>query len=204
MNATLRALTLATTGAATCLVAAAPADAQDLHSSRRLSPAGIARAHLGDAGTTYVSVIYGRPYERGRDNIFGTEESGALVPFDKRWRTGANEATEITLTGDVTAAGQPLPAGTYSLTTIPGPDTWTVHFNSTLGLNGTARRNPESGRFERVELDPTDVLVLSASVGTLDEKVDQFTIGFEPAEGGADMCLRWITTEVCVPLRVGG
>jgi hypothetical protein len=178
------------------------AEAQDLHPSRRPSPMGMARTHLADGGTTYVSVVYSRPYERGRDNIFGSEESGALVPYGERWRTGANEATEITLTGDVTAGGEPLPAGTYSLTTIPGPESWTVHFNSTLGLNGTARRNPESGRFEQVELGPTDVLVVTAPVGTLEEKVEQFTIAFEPAGGGADMCLRWITTEVCVPVRV--
>jgi hypothetical protein len=44
--------------------------------------------------------------------------------------------------------------------------------------------------------------VVTAPVGTLEEKVDQFTIAFDDAEGGADMCLRWITTEVCVALRV--
>ena len=188
--------------AAALLTIATLAQAQDLHPSRRASPTGVARIHLADGGTTYVSVVYGRPYQRGRDNIFGTAESGALVPFGQRWRTGANEATEITLTGDVTAAGEPLSAGTYSLTTIPGPESWTVHFNSVLGLNGTARRNPENGRFESVELDPSDVLVVTVPVTRLEETVDQFTIDFEPAGGGADMCLRWISTEVCVPLRV--
>ncbi len=57
---------------------------------------GLARTTLADDGT-YVSVGYGRPYERGRDNIFGSRESGALVPYGERWRTGANEATEITV-----------------------------------------------------------------------------------------------------------
>ena len=180
---------------------AAPAAPQDLHPSRRPSPMGMARTTVDG---TYVRVVYSRPYKRGRDNIFGTAESGALVPFGEVWRTGANEATEITLTGDLLVAGEPLAAGTYSLFTVPGPESWTVHFNSSLGLNGTARRNPETGSFEQIDVAATDVLVVSAAAGTLAEEVDQFTIAFAAAAGGADMCLRWITTEVCVPLRLPG
>ena len=100
--------------------------AQDLHPSRRPSPMGLARTHLGD---TYVKIHYSRPYERGRDNIFGTEESGALVPYGKVWRTGANEATEITITGPVMVAGQRLEAGTYSVFTVPGPTRWEIRFH---------------------------------------------------------------------------
>ena len=122
----------------------APAAAQDLHPSRRPSPMGMARINLGDA---YVSVTYSRPYKRGRDNIFGTKESGALVPFGQVWRTGANEATQITLTRDFEVAGKKLAAGTYSLFTTPGPEEWTIHFNSALGLWGTDRRL-EAGGFE--------------------------------------------------------
>ena len=77
----------------------------------------MARITLGDA---YVRVVYSRPYKRGRNNIFGTKESGAIVPYGERWRTGANEATEITVTKDVLVAGQKLAAGTYSLSTTPG------------------------------------------------------------------------------------
>ncbi len=203
MNTSIRLFALTAACAATIVMLAAPfAAAQDLHPSRRPSPMGLARTTLDDG--TYVSVTYSRPYERGRDNIFGSEESGALVPFGQVWRTGANEATQITLTGDLQVGGKALPAGTYSLFTVPGPESWTVHFNSALGLNGTARRNPETGQFEQVELGPTDVVVVSAPAGKLEEKVEQFTIAFDEAEGGADMCLRWITTEVCVPLRVVG
>ena len=177
---------------------AAPAQPQDLHPSRRPSPMGMARTTIDGA---YVRVVYSRPYKRGRDNIFGTAESEALVPFGEVWRTGANEATEITLTGDLNVAGHELAAGTYSLFTVPGPESWTVHFNATLGLSGTGRRNPETGDFEAVDLAATDALAVEAAVGTLDEEVDQFTIAFDEADGGADMCLNWITTSVCVPLR---
>jgi Protein of unknown function (DUF2911) len=180
------------------LTVAAVGTAQDLHPSRRPSPMGMARTTIDG---TYARVVYSRPYKRGRDNIFGTAESGALVPFGEIWRTGANEATEITLTGDLRVGDQILAAGTYSLFTTPGPASWTVRFNSALGLSGTMRPNPESGALEPADLDATEVLTYSAMVTPLAEEVDQFTIAFEPAANGADMCLRWILTEVCVPLR---
>ncbi|MEZ5331988.1 MAG: DUF2911 domain-containing protein [Thermoanaerobaculia bacterium] len=180
------------------LLVPAALSAQDLHPSRRPSPMGMARTHLGE---TYVRIVYSRPYQRGRDNIFGTEESGALVPFGKAWRTGANEATEITVTGDVGFgdAGT-LPAGTYSIYSIPGPERWSIHFNSALGLTGTVRED-EAG--ETVDAyDPADdVLVVEAAPTSLEETVDQFTISFEETEGGADMIWRWIDTEIRVPIH---
>ena len=171
--------------------------AQDLHPSRRPSPLGIARITLGDA---YVRVIYSRPYKRGRNNIFGTKESGALVPYGERWRTGANEATEITVTRDVLVGGKKLPAGTYSLSTTPGPQTWTLHFNSKLGLDGLGVF--ANNTFTPVDLAPTDVLAVSAPATQLpeDKEVDQLTFEFEKSGAGADLVLRWIRTEVRVPV----
>lgn len=172
-------------------------EAQDLHPSRRPSPVGIARTFVGD---TYVKVVYGSPYKRGRDNIFGTEDSGALVPYGKIWRTGANEATEITLTGDLLIGDQKLPAGTYSIFTVPGPEQWSVQFNSALGLSGTGRFDMETRKFEPADLPATEVLSLTAPVASLDEEVDQFTFAFDTSDTGTGLCLRWITTEVCVPI----
>ena len=175
--------------------------AQDLHPSRRPSPLGMARTHVGDA---YVRVIYSRPYLRGRDNIFGTKESEALVPFGEVWRTGANEAAEITVTEDVTIAGQPLAAGTYSLFTTPAADKWQIHFNSALGLSGTGYFR--DGKFTPADLPATNVLTVEAPVKALaeDDEVDQFTISFDDTEGGADMVFRWHRTEVRVPVAVAG
>jgi len=173
------------------------AAAQDLHPSRRPSPMSTARITLAD---TYVRIVYSRPYKRGRDNIFGTEESGALVPYDKIWRTGANEATEITATGDLSVGGQKLPAGTYSIFTTPGESTWKIHFNSALGLSGTGSFDPATRKFVAADLPSTDVLVLETDAGVLEEEVDQFTIALESSDEGAEMCLQWITTEVCVPI----
>jgi len=190
-----RRMILATLAAA--LVAPVGLTAQDLHPSRRPSPMGMARTTLGD---TYVRVVYNRPYKRGRNNIFGTREAGAVVPYGERWRTGANEATEITVTGDVLVGGKKLAAGTYSLFTTPGPDTWTFHFNSKLGLDGVGIFANDT--FTPVDLAPTDVLVVSVPATELpeDKEVDQLTFAFEKTGTGADMVLRWIRTEVRVPI----
>ena len=182
---------------ALAVVAPAIVVSQDLHPSRRPSPMGMARTMLGDA---YVRVVYGRPYKRGRANIFGTKESNAVVPYGERWRTGANEATEITVTRDVLVGGQKLPAGTYSLSTTPGPTAWKVHFNSRLGLDGLGTFANDT--FTPVDLVPTDVLVVSVSASALPEEkeVDQLTFDFEKTANGAEMVLRWIRAEVRVPI----
>lgn len=74
-------------------------------------------------GLTDVTIMYNRPGVKGRV-IWG-----GLVPYDEVWRTGANEATSITFSQAVKINGQPLPAGTYSVHTIPGKTAWTVIFN---------------------------------------------------------------------------
>ncbi|MEJ2206046.1 MAG: DUF2911 domain-containing protein [Gemmatimonadota bacterium] len=174
--------------------------AQDLHPSRRPSPAGIARTFLGD---TYVKVTYGRPYMRGRA-VFGTPTEGSefLVPFGRMWRTGANEATELTVSEPVMVEGQRLEAGTYSVFTVPGPSTWEVHVNRQVGMDGTGRLDPETGAFSETYDPVDDVLVVEVSSGTLAEDVDQLTIEFRPATPGswADMVLMWERTEVTIRL----
>lgn len=194
----MRKIAMAVTTLALLATLAPVASAQDLHPTRRPSPMGMARTHLGD---TYVRVVYSRPYQRGRDNIFGTAESEALVPFGEVWRTGANEATEITVTGPVKVAGQDLPAGTYSLFTTPGAEQWQVHFNSKLGLSGAGIF--ADGEFTPVDLDATNALTVTVPSKTLpeDDLVDQLTIAFEKTDAGADMVLRWIRTEVRVPMQ---
>ncbi len=182
---------------APCLV-----QAQDLHPSRRPSPMGMARITLDDG--TYVRVVYSRPYKRDRDNVFGTKESEALVPFGELWRTGANEATELTVTGDVNFGGEMLKAGNYSLFSTPGPESWQIHVNTTLGLSGAFARNPETGEFERAYKGENDAVAVTVPSGTLEEEVEQLTISFEETEGGADIVLSWITTTVRVPIKPAG
>lgn len=73
-------------------------------------------------GTTDVTIEYSRPGVKDR-KIFGD-----LVPYDKRWRTGANAVTKITFSKDVKVEGKDLAAGTYALLTTPGRSAWDVHF----------------------------------------------------------------------------
>jgi hypothetical protein len=82
-------------------------------------------------GLTDITVTYSRPGVKGRQ-IFGE-----LVPYGKVWRSGANQATQFAVSTDVSIEGQKLPAGTYSLHTIPGPDSWTVIFNKDAGQWGS-------------------------------------------------------------------
>ena len=105
-------------------------------------------------GVTDVTVVYSRPAVKGR-KIWGdwptpvageatldnqnTRPAGApIVPYGHVWRTGANEATQFTVTDDVLINGQPLPAGSYSLHSIPGKDgEWTIIFNSVAQQGGS-------------------------------------------------------------------
>ena len=82
-------------------------------------------------GLTDVTLTYSRPGVKNR------AVWGSLVPWDKVWRTGANEATTIAVTDDVMINGNALPKGTYSLHTIPGKDEWTLIFNKTADQWGS-------------------------------------------------------------------
>ena len=74
-------------------------------------------------GLTEVTVEYSCPGVKGRA-VWGT-----VVPYDQLWRAGANAATKVTFSKDVTIDGKPVPAGSYSLFAIPGKSTWTVILN---------------------------------------------------------------------------
>jgi hypothetical protein len=183
------------------VIDAAPAGAQDLHPSRRPSPIGIAKTHVGD---TYVKVNYGRPYMRGR-RIFGAAGDTAqiLVPFGQLWRTGANEATELTTTGPLRFAGRPLAAGTYSIFTVPGPQSWEVRVSPQLGLDGTGGLSASGEFTPDIYAEARDVLKVNVPSGQIGEPVDQFTIEFENGATGTDMVLRWERTEVRIPIARG-
>ena len=187
-----------TLGALTVLSSADTIRAQDLHPSRRPSPVGIAKAHLGD---TYVKVTYSRPYVRNRD-VFGDPADGNtyLVPFGELWRTGANEATELTTTGAILVGGERLASGTYSVFTVPGATTWTVRFNTGLGMDGTGRLDPVSSEFMETYDEGDDVLTVEVAASSLSEDVDQFTIAFEPAVDPTHLVLSWARTAVRIPV----
>ena len=121
-----------------------PATAQDRgNDEARASPNAAVSQTIG---TTEVRITYGRPSVNDRE-IFG-----GLVPLNEVWRTGANEATTITFSSDVMIEGESLSAGTYSLFTIPGTDSWTLIFNSEANIWGT--NYDESNNVLQVEVEP--------------------------------------------------
>jgi len=134
-----------------------------------------------------IEVFYNRPSKKGRE-IFG-----GLVPFDKVWRTGANEATTFETNKDLTLEGHLLKAGKYSIWTIPRENTWTVIFNSEVGQwginsKGEPNRNPE-----------LDVLQVDVLAVQQEQVFEQFTIAFEDTGEDAEMVLMWDKTLVSVP-----
>lgn len=141
-------------------------------------------AHDRKAGEkAVIRVIYSRPQKNGRE-IFGK-----LVPFDKVWRTGANEATEIKFYEDVELAGKKVKAGTYSLFTIPGEKEWTIILNSDADYWGAYSYNEKN-----------DVVRVSAPATQLNTEVENFTIQFDKkGDRQGVMKLAWDKTVVEVP-----
>src|SRR5262249_1081369 len=98
-------------------------------------------------GVTDLTLVYSRPGVRNR-TIWGE-----LVPYDKPWRTGANEATTFACSTEIKVNGQKLPAGTYSFFTIPNRDEWTVVFSKQKDLWGTNDYDPAQDQL-RVKAKP--------------------------------------------------
>jgi hypothetical protein len=141
-------------------------------------------------GDLKVSVFYNRPYKKGRV-IFGE-----LVPFDKPWRTGANEATVFECNKSLNFSGKDLKAGKYSLFTIPGEQVWTIILNSESGqwgikFNGEISRDPAK-----------DVVVIEVPSVLQEKEFEQFTISLEKVGEENEMILMWDKTLVSVPFSV--
>lgn len=136
-------------------------------------------------GLTDVEVTYSRPSAKGRA-IFGE-----LVPFNEMWRTGANLNTIVEFSTAVNFGGTEVPAGKYSLFTIPAKGEWTIILNSKTDMWGT-------GNYSKVN-DVARVSAKSMSV----ENTETFTIGIEnlTAESG-DLSLSWEKTKVNVSIKV--
>lgn len=135
-------------------------------------------------GLGKIDLTYARPSMKGR-KIFG-----ALEPFDKVWRTGANSATVIKFSEAVKVEGKDLPAGEYALFTIPGKTEWTIILNK-----GTK----EWGSYTYSEAN--DVLRVKVKPTTLKDKVETFTIQFANiSDTAADLQLSWENTLVNVKL----
>ena len=135
------------------------------------------------AGAT-IAIDYGRPGKRGR-TIFGT-----VVPYGEVWRTGANAATQFRTDKPLDFGGTVVPAGFYTLWTIPSPGGWKLIVNSETGQWGTEHKADR------------DLVTIPMKVGTLPAPVERFTIRVEPTAEGGVLQLDWDTTRASAAFAV--
>jgi hypothetical protein len=145
----------------------------------RPSPAASATCDLGGGKT--VKTDYSSPRMKGR-KIFGE-----LVPYGQVWRTGANEATTFVASTDVVVGGKTVPAGSYTIFTVPNADKWTLIINKKTGEWGIPYKY-ESDELARVDM----------KVSKLPSPVENFTIAFDKSAHGCTMRIDWETTRASV------
>ncbi len=159
-------------------------------------------------GVTDVTITYSRPGVKGRriwgDALPSQEAKGEatlddqnarpkdapIVPWGHAWRTGANEATQFVVTDDVLINGQKLPAGSYSLHTIPNKDEWTIIFNSVANQWGSFNYDPAK-----------DTLRVKVKPETVNDNQEWLAYSFDPVgDNSAQVNIRW--EKLRVPFKV--
>ena len=145
--------------------------------SRSLSARDTARATVHGVD---VAIDYGRPLARGRTLV------GGIIPYDRVWRTGANAATHITLSGPLRLGGVPLDAGTYTLWTLPARDGVQLVLNRQTGQWGTGYGASH------------DIARVPMQVDSSRASVERFTIRVDPT--GPRLVMEWGTFRWSVPV----
>ena len=129
-------------------------------------------------------IDYGRPAKRGR-TVFG-----GVVPYGELWRTGANAATQFRTDKALDFGGTVVPAGFYTLWTIPSATGWKLIVNGETGQWGTAHKVEK------------DLYTIDMSVSALPSPVERFTISVEPSGPGGILHMDWDTTRASAPFAV--
>lgn len=145
------------------------------------SPPGKAEVTLKGS---QITIDYSRPFVRGRKIM------GGLVPYGQVWRTGANAATTLTTGVDLDIGGTNVPAGKYTLYTLPSEGTWKLIINKQTGQWGT-EYNPDQ-----------DLARVDMQKSKLSQAVEEFTISFDKkGNDSADLVLEWENTRLSVPVK---
>jgi len=166
-------------GALSLILVCALVVAAQQDKAKRPSPPAQAKWDLGDGKS--VTIDYGSPRVKGR-KIYGE-----LVPFGQVWRTGANEATTLVTPVDLTIGGTTVPAGSYTIFTVPNKDKWTLVISKKTGEWGTDYPG-QANDLTRVDM----------KFSALPSPVENFTISFEKAGSGANLNIDWETTRASV------
>ena len=149
--------------------------------SKRPSPPASAKCDL--PGGKSITIDYSSPRAKSR-KIFG-----GLVPYGEVWRTGANEATTFVTTADLMVGGAHVPAGSYTLFTIPSKDKWTLVISKKTGEWGI----PYPG-------EKDDLLRVDMKAGATSGHVEDFTIAFDKEAKGCTLRLEWENTKATIEI----
>lgn len=155
------------------------------------------KKHSPEKTSTYVlqgadlEVHYSSPSKKGRE-IFGQ-----LVPYDKVWRTGANEPTTFTTSDAIKIIDKPLPAGTYSLWTIPNKESWKVIFNKEVPDWGVSLFG---GGTQTTREASEDLITVEVPSRNVQEPIENFSIDFTN-EDQLYLSLSWDKTIINVPIN---
>jgi len=147
----------------------------------RPSPAASATCDLG--GGKSIKTEYSSPRMKGR-KIYG-----GLVPYGEVWRTGANEASTFVTTADVKVGGKDVPAGNYTIFTIPNADKWTLIISKKTGEWGIPYKY-ESDELARVDMKVTK----------LPSPAENFTIAYDKSGSGCTLRMDWENTRASVEI----
>jgi len=145
------------------------------------SPAASASCDIGGGKT--IKTDYSSPRMKGR-KIYGD-----LVPFGQVWRTGANEATTFIPSSDVVVGGKDVPAGSYTIFTVPTADKWTLIINKKTGEWGIPYTY-ESDELARVDM----------KVSKLPAPVENFTVAYDKSGSGCTLRIDWESTRASVDI----
>lgn len=148
---------------------------------KRVSPSASAFCDLGSGKT--INTVYSSPRMNGR-KIYG-----GIVPFGQVWRTGANEATTFVTTSPFLVGGKLVPAGKYTIFTIPAPGKWTLIVNKKTGEWGIPYRY-ESDELARIDMSTTD----------LSSPVENLVISYQKSGTACTMNIDWETTRASVAI----
>lgn len=146
------------------------------------SPAASASCDLGGGKT--IKTDYSSPRMKGR-KIYGD-----LVPFGQVWRTGANSATTFVTSADVVVGGKTVPAGSYTIFTVPTADKWTLIINKKTGEWGIPYK------YESDELARADM-----KISKLPAPVENFTIAYDKSGSGCTLQIDWDATRASVDIK---
>ena len=156
----------------------------DLGFGQKNRPSPAASASCDHGGGKTIKTDYSSPRMKGR-KIYGE-----LVPFGEVWRTGANEATTLVTSADVNVGGKSVPAGSYTIFTVPNADKWTLIINKKTGEWGIPYK------YEGDELARVDM-----KVSKLPSPVENFTISYENSNGGScRLNIDWETTRASIDI----